>query len=55
MRNVFSREGFDRGSGGKPSAILDDRPISLLIPTKRRSATLSAFQLVSDFRKKSQL
>lgn len=39
MRIIFSRKGFDSGSGGKPSPIVNNRPISLPIPTKRRSAT----------------
>lgn len=39
MRIIFSRKGFDSGSGGAPSPIIDDRPVSLPIPTKRRSAT----------------
>ena len=37
MRIVFSRKGFDGASGGCPSPILEDRPISLPIPTERRS------------------
>ena len=44
MRLVFSRKGFDSGSGGAPSPIVDGRPISLPIPTSRRSvATYAAF------------
>ncbi len=39
MRIVFSRKGFDSGSGGFPSPIIDGRPISLPIPTQRRSVT----------------
>jgi hypothetical protein len=39
MRIVFSRKGFDSASGGCPSPIIDGRPISLPIPTKRRSET----------------
>jgi hypothetical protein len=39
MRIVFSRKGFDSGAGGFPSPIIDDRPISLPIPTQRRSVT----------------
>ncbi len=33
MKVVFSRKGFDSSSGGVPSPILDDRLISLPIPT----------------------
>ena len=39
MRIVFSRKGFDQGSGGTFSPIVDGRPISLPIPTKHRSPT----------------
>lgn len=39
MRIVFSRKGFDSASGGCPSPIIDSRPISLPIPTDRRSET----------------
>lgn len=39
MRIVFSRKGFDSGAGGFPSPIIDGRPISLPIPTQRRSVT----------------
>lgn len=39
MRIIFSRKGFDTGSGGAPSPIIDGRPVSLPIPTKRRSTT----------------
>lgn len=39
MRIIFSRKGFDTGSGGHPSPIIDGRPISLPIPTSRRSET----------------
>lgn len=39
MRIIFSRKGFDTGSGGAPSPIIDGRPVSLPIPTKRRSST----------------
>ncbi len=38
MRIVFSRKGFDSASGGGPSPIVDGRPVSLPIPTKRTSA-----------------
>lgn len=37
LRIIFSRKGFDTGSGGAPSPIIDGRPVSLPIPTKRRS------------------
>ena len=39
MRIIFSRKGFDTGSGGAPSPIIDGRPVSLPIPTNRRSTT----------------
>jgi hypothetical protein len=39
MKIIFSRKGFDTGSGGRPSPIIDGRPISLPIPTSRRSTT----------------
>ncbi len=34
MKIVFSRKGFDSGTGGFPSPIIDGRPISLPIPAK---------------------
>lgn len=39
MRIIFSRKGFDSGFGKRPSPIVEGRPISLPIPTSRRSAT----------------
>ncbi|MDT2022300.1 hypothetical protein [Methylocella sp. CPCC 101449] len=39
MRIIFSRKGFDTGSGGAPSPIINGKPISLPIPTKGRSTT----------------
>jgi len=39
MKIVLSRKGFDRGAGGAPSPIVDGVPISLPIPTTRRSET----------------
>lgn len=42
MRIIFSRKGFDTGSGGKPSPIVDGRPISLPIPATRNSRTTYA-------------
>jgi hypothetical protein len=39
MRIVFSRKGFDSGAGGFPSPIFDGVPVSLPIPTQRRSVT----------------
>lgn len=39
MRIIFSRKGFDTGSGGTASPIIDGKPISLPIPTSRRSIT----------------
>jgi hypothetical protein len=35
MRIIFSRKGFDSGSGGKPSPIIDGVPVSLPIPGAR--------------------
>jgi hypothetical protein len=42
VRIIFSRKGFDTGSGGTASPIVDGRPISLPIPTTRRSVTAYA-------------
>jgi len=39
MRIIFSRKGFDTGSGGGPSPILGNRPVSLPIPASRNSIT----------------
>lgn len=39
MRIIFSRKGFDTGSGGFPSPIIGGRPISLPIPTSGKSVT----------------
>jgi Nucleotide modification associated domain 3 len=39
LKIIFSRKGFDSGAGGAPSPIIDGRPISLPIPTQRRSET----------------
>jgi hypothetical protein len=39
MKLIFSRKGFDSGSGGAASPIVAGRPISLPIPTKSRSYT----------------
>jgi Nucleotide modification associated domain 3 len=39
MRVIFSRKGFDSASGKAPSPIIEGEPISLPIPTKRRSET----------------
>jgi hypothetical protein len=39
LRIIFSRKGFDSGSGGTASPIIGSRPISLPIPTNRRSLT----------------
>jgi Nucleotide modification associated domain 3 len=39
MKVVFSRKGFDSSAGGVPSPIIDGRPITLPIPTQRRSVT----------------
>jgi hypothetical protein len=42
MRIIFNRKGFDTGSGRKALLIMDGRPISLPIPTKRHSTTTYA-------------
>jgi hypothetical protein len=42
MRIVFSRKGFDSSAGGKPSPILDGRPLSLPIPERPPSPTTYA-------------
>lgn len=34
MKLIFSRKGFDSGSGGGPSPIVDGRPVTLPIPVK---------------------
>jgi hypothetical protein len=39
VRVIFSRKGFDSAAGNAPSPIIDGEPISLPIPTKRRSET----------------
>lgn len=39
MRIIFSRKGFDSSAGGCPSPISDGIPISLPIPTQKRSDT----------------
>lgn len=39
MRIIFSRKGFDSAVGKAPSPIIEREPISLPIPTERRSAT----------------
>jgi hypothetical protein len=39
MRVIFSRKGFDSAAGKAPSPIINGEPISLPIPTKRRSET----------------
>jgi hypothetical protein len=39
MRLIFSRKGFDSAAGKAPSPIIDGKPISLPIPTERRSET----------------
>ena len=39
MKIVFSRKGFDSSSGGYPSPIIDGTPVSLPIPTNKRSVT----------------
>lgn len=39
MRIIFSRKGFDSSAGRTPSPIVEGRPLSLPIPTSRRSTT----------------
>jgi hypothetical protein len=39
MKVIFSRKGFDSAAGGAPSPIIEGEPISLPIPTERRSET----------------
>ena len=39
MKVVFSRKGFDSSSGGSPSPVVADRPVSIPIPTDHRSET----------------
>ena len=39
MKLVFSRKGFDSSAGGIPSPLVDDRPISLPIPTRMPTPT----------------
>lgn len=39
MRVIFSRKGFDSAAGKAPSPIIEGKPISLPIPTERRSET----------------
>jgi hypothetical protein len=39
MRVIFSRKGFDSSAGKAPSPIVEGEPVSLPIPTGRRSET----------------
>ena len=39
MRLIFSRKGFDSSAGGVPSPLVNDRPISLPIPTRMPTPT----------------
>jgi hypothetical protein len=39
VRIILSRKGFDSASGGAPSPVIGGKPLSLPIPTKRRSET----------------
>jgi len=39
MKLIFSRKGFDSAAGGVPSPIIEGTPISIPIPTTRRSET----------------
>ncbi len=51
MKLVFSRKGFDSANGGRPSPIIDGRPVSLPIPERVGASTtygqLGLGQLVS--------
>ncbi|OCC25257.1 hypothetical protein MB02_00815 [Croceicoccus estronivorus] len=48
MRIIFSRKGFDSSAGGRPSPIIDGRPISLPIPAQDRSHTTYADRQLGD-------
>jgi hypothetical protein len=39
VKLIFSRKGFDSSAGGVPSPLVDDRPISLPIPTRMPTPT----------------
>lgn len=39
MKLIFSRKGFDSSAGGVPSPLVNDRPISLPIPTRMPTPT----------------
>jgi hypothetical protein len=39
MKVIFSRKGFDSSAGGVPRPLVDDRPISLPIPTRMPTPT----------------
>lgn len=39
MKLIFSRKGFDSSAGGVPSPLVDERPISLPIPTRMPTPT----------------
>lgn len=39
MKLIYSRKGFDSSAGGVPSPLVDDRPISLPIPTRMPTPT----------------
>jgi len=49
MQIIFSRKGFDSGSGGAASPIVDGRPISLPIPATMNSATTYSKLGMGDF------
>ena len=39
MKLILSRKGFDSAAGGCPSPLIDERPVSLPIPTRQPSPT----------------
>jgi hypothetical protein len=44
MKLIFSRKGFDSGSGGGPSPIVDGRPVSLPIPAGRGEVSRTRYR-----------
>lgn len=44
MKLVFSRKGFDSGSGGGPSPIVDGRPVSVPIPAGRHEVSRTRYR-----------
>lgn len=39
MKLIFSRKGFDSSAGGVPSPLVQERPISLPVPTRMPTST----------------